>query len=126
MAGSGDVDLLAAALTPEFNNDPYPTYHALRAKGPISLTEISWVTPSYECAAHILRDPRMSSDESHSNMYQAMVAEQGAENVGGALGSMPVMLFMDPPDHTRLRGLVNQAFTPSTVATIRPRAEQIA
>jgi cytochrome P450 len=33
---------------------------------------------------------------------------------------------MDPPDHTRLRGLVNQAFTPSTVAKIRPRTEQVA
>ena len=126
MAVTGDVDLLAAALTPEFAADPYPTYHALRATGPVSLTDIGWVTPSYECASHVLRDPRMSSDEHHSTAYQALVAEQGGSDVGGVLSSMPVMLFMDPPDHTRLRGLVNQAFTPSTVATIRPRTEAVA
>ena len=126
MAVTGDVDLLAAALTPEFTVDPYPTYHTLRANGPISLTEISWVTPSYECASQVLRDPRMSSDEHHSNAYQEMVADRGADDAGSVLDDMPVMLFMDPPDHTRLRGLVNQAFTPSTVATIRPRTEQVA
>src|SRR5262249_15866212 len=37
----------------------------------------------------------------------------------------PTMLFLDPPDHTRLRGLVQQAFTPRMVERIRPRAQQL-
>src|SRR4051794_1811833 len=115
MSVTGEVDLLAAALTPEFAADPYPTYDAIRAQGPLSHTDIGWISASYECASQALRDPRMSSDEHHSNAYAAMTAERDGVPPGGPLGEMPVMLFMDPPDHTRLRSLVNQAFTPSTV-----------
>jgi cytochrome P450 len=36
-----------------------------------------------------------------------------------------VILFLDPPDHTRLRGLVSKAFTPKVIGRLRPRIEQI-
>jgi cytochrome P450 len=126
MTVTGEFDIVAAAFDPAFTVDPYPTYATVRAQSPVVHSEIGWFTASYECAAHALRDPRMSSDERHSTMNQELRAQNGGELPVGPMGDMPVMLFMDPPDHTRLRSLVNQAFTPSTVATIRPRTEEVA
>jgi cytochrome P450 len=42
------------------------------------------------------------------------------------LGEARTMLTTDPPDHTRLRGIVNRAFTPRRIADLRPRIEEIA
>src|SRR5690242_14949940 len=44
----------------------------------------------------------------------------------GAEAAPPSMLFQNPPDHTRLRGLVTRAFTPHTVERLRPRIAAIA
>ena len=77
-----------------------------------------------DCAA-ILRDPRSSSDASNSNMYKAFMAGRDPEEVFGALAGMRPFLFMDPPDHTRLRGLVQKAFTPRTVENLRPRIQEL-
>jgi cytochrome P450 len=126
MSATGEFDFVAAALDPAFTIDPYPTYDKVRRQGPVVHSEIGWFTASYECAAHVLRDPRLSTDEHHSTSYKELLEQNGGESPGGLMGDLPVMLFMDPPDHTRLRSLVNQAFTPSTVATIRPRTEEVA
>jgi cytochrome P450 len=111
---------------PGFRVDPYPVYRRLLAEDPVHQTPFGMVvlTRYRDCAA-ILRDPRSSSDASNSNMYQAFMAGRDPEEVFGAMAGMRPFLFMDPPDHTRLRGLVQKAFTPKTVENLRPRIQEL-
>ena len=76
-----------------------------------------------DCAA-LLRDPRVSSNQNNADLALVMLAAQGkvAEEV---VPDVTPFLFMDPPDHTRLRGLVNKAFTPRVVERLRVRVQQI-
>jgi cytochrome P450 len=111
---------------PGFRVDPYPTYRRLLAEDPVHRTPFGMLALSrYRDCAAILRDPRTSSDASNSNMYKAFMAGRDPEEVFGALAGMRPFLFMDPPDHTRLRGLVQKAFTPKTVENLRPRIQEL-
>ena len=103
-----------------FSRDPYPHYAALRAKGPIHPIEFPRGVPAflivdYACGRAALSDPRLSKDPAHSG-----VPVRAEEFFGGT------MLGLDPPDHTRLRGLVAKAFTPRRVEALRPRVRRIA
>lgn len=108
--------------------NPYPLYAKLRRKDPFHRSRLfdGWVLTSYEDIAAVLKDARFSADDRNrsdfnvqrENMVRSGVAEADEEqNVS--------MLRMDPPDHTRLRSLVNKAFTPRAVEALRPRAEAI-
>jgi cytochrome P450 len=111
---------------PGFRVNPYPTYRRLLAEDPVHRTPFGMLVLSrYRDCAAILRDPRTSSDASNSNMYKAFMAGRDPEEVFGALAGMRPFLFMDPPDHTRLRGLVQKAFTPKTVENLRPRIQEL-
>ena len=80
-----------------------------------------WVT-RYDDVAAALRDPRLSAKKFPDEMLAAGVPES-FRRLGELLTHM--MLLKDPPDHTRLRGLVNKAFTPRVVEGLRGRAEAI-
>ena len=70
----------------------------------------------------MLRSPRMSSDFRNSELYLMFREMQG---IDPAAEREPSMLFRDPPDHTRLRGLVTKAFTAKRIDDLRPRMQQI-
>lgn len=100
-----------------FAADPYPFYDAMRAMGPIVWMEQKpgrWVVTGHAAAWEILRDGRFSSDRRRWNEYTPV---PGTDEMSGG------MFVMDPPVHTRLRGLVQQAFTAKTVTSMRPRIE---
>ncbi len=118
--------LFALANSPEFRDDPYPFYAQLREDTPRLRTGYGlWFLSTYTDTAAVLRDPHNSSDEKHSALYDFYVEQARERGRELAVFDIPVMLFMDPPDHTRMRGLVQQAFTPRMVEQIRPRAQQI-
>jgi cytochrome P450 len=110
-------------LSPEFIRDPYPYYRQLRAFDPL------WPSPfGYRLAsrhadiAAILRDRRFGKS------YAARMTKRYGEHAMDepAFRTMRVwMLNLDPPDHTRLRGLVVKAFTARRVEEMRPRIEAI-
>lgn len=111
---------------PAFRVNPYPVYRRLLAEDPVHKTPFGMLVLSrYRDCAAVLRDPRSSSDASNSTMYKAFMAGRDPEEVFGALAGMRPFLFMDPPDHTRLRGLVQKAFTPKTVENLRPRIQEL-
>jgi cytochrome P450 len=111
---------------PGFRVDPYPVYRRLREESPVHQTfPGNWVLSRYADCAALLRDPRASSDARNSAEYQALMRDQDGAGAQGFDIEGRSFLFLDPPDHTRLRGLVSKAFTPRVVEQLRPRIQQI-
>ena len=110
-------------LAPEFIRDPYPAYERLRTTDPMHLTPFgSFVASRHAEASLVLRDKRFGKD----------FVNRSVRRYGDAIMDEPVfrsmslwMLQQDPPDHTRLRGLVVKAFTARRVEDMRPRIQEI-
>ncbi|MGW3198859.1 cytochrome P450 family protein [Streptomyces sp. NPDC001118] len=106
----------------EFRRDPHAVYARLREQGPVHRVRPpgageeyeSWLVVGYEEARAALADPRLSKDGSKID-----VRFLDEDLIG------PNLLTVDPPQHTRLRGLVARAFTMRRVERLRPRVQQI-
>ena len=109
-------------LSPEFIRDPYPAYARLRASDPMHLNSFgAFVASRHAETSLVLRDKRFGKDF----VYRSV------KRYGEKIMDEPVfrsmshwMLQQDPPDHTRLRGLVVKAFTARRVEDMRPRIQQ--
>jgi pimeloyl-[acyl-carrier protein] synthase len=115
---------------PEFLADPYAAYERLRAVDPVlwvpGIFGIgAWIVTDHATCNAVLRDKRFGK-EAHKVLPAEALALIPQEAEAIAERRKHSMLFRDPPDHTRLRGLVNQAFTPRTVERLRPRIAEIA
>src|SRR5262245_12287960 len=105
---------------PEFHANPYPFYHRLRAADPVHRTPMGlWVLTRYDDVVSVLRDPRYGREE-----FDQILANVYGEDTTNASRARS-MLFRDPPDHTRLRGLVSQAFTPRMIERMRTHIQDI-
>src|SRR5436853_1419935 len=110
-------------LSPEFIRDPYPYYERLRTTDPMHLTPFgAFVASRHAEASHVLRDKRFGKD----------FVDRTVRRYGPQIMEQPVfrsmshwMLHLDPPDHTRLRGLMVKAFTARRVEDMRPRIQQV-
>jgi cytochrome P450 len=101
---------------PENRADPYPFYAWLRENEPIRhAVDGSWIITRYADGAGLLRDPRFSPNPA----WLREGAVEGAEHHPVRQVGTSLMMFLDPPDHTRLRGLVSKAFTPKVVEGMR-------
>jgi cytochrome P450 len=113
------ADIQFNPMDPEFVADPYPMYHRLRAEDPVHHSPLGfWVLTRYADVMAMLRDPRLIKEP-----IAAFVAARFGMAVPPGLGLS--MLDRDPPDHTRLRGLVSKAFTPRALEKLRPGIQQI-
>ncbi|CAN5408494.1 hypothetical protein BH10PLA1_BH10PLA1_15620 [soil metagenome] len=114
---------------PTFTRNPYKMYRWLREHDPVRKDPLApgWVAAKYDYVMTILRDPRFKKDPFAAERLPRLVREQrGADNDGGRADIETVsMLFLDPPEHTRVRGVFTRAFTPRTLSELRPRLEQI-
>lgn len=111
---------------PSFIDDPYPTLARIRESAPVSIVNSDdgvpiWIVPRYHDVRAVLADPRFGQDVRRAQ-------ELADSRVGGLeLGAdMVHMLNSDPPDHTRLRRLIQGAFTPRRVAAMRPLVVRVA
>jgi cytochrome P450 len=110
-------------LDPAFIADPYPFYRRLREAAPVARAPQGfWLITRYEDAAFALRDKRFGKDFA-GNMERRYGSNRMSEPAIASLSH--TMLVLDPPDHTRLRGLVNKAFTARRVADMRPRIKAL-
>jgi pimeloyl-[acyl-carrier protein] synthase len=111
---------------PEVHEDPYPLYHRLRAEDPVHRSDLGfWVLTRHADVLAVLRDPRLSRDPRRSERIELLRSSAELDELLASEEAAPSMLFVDPPDHTRLRTLVNKAFTPAAVERLRPRVEAI-
>ena len=120
---AAESDPLFNPLSPAVIRDPYPHYHRLRAEDPVHRSPLGFFVASRHAdVALVLRNRRFGKD---------FVGRMERRH-GKAIMEEPVyrsmrhwMLQQDPPDHTRLRGLVVSAFSASRVDDMRPRIQQI-
>ncbi len=110
----------------DYHADPYATYRRLRETDPVHWSELihGWVLVRYADVEPALRDSRLSADKTQLAAWDDILYALGGQ--GPALELLTQSLVsVDPPAHTRLRGLVSQAFTPRVVETLRPRIEAL-
>jgi cytochrome P450 len=114
---AGPQELLLQLLDPANRADPYPVYRQFRDRGPMQLPETNLtVFSAYRDCDEALRHPSSSNDRLKSTLAQRLLADSATTRPMGAAS----FLFLDPPDHTRLRKLVSKAFVPKVVNELRP------
>ncbi|HTY29565.1 MAG TPA: cytochrome P450, partial [Mycobacterium sp.] len=112
--------LLVRLLDQAHRADPYPVYRQILDGGPLQMPENNLhVFSSFADCDEVLRHPDSCSDRLKStSAQQAIAAGQQPRPFG-----TPGFLFLDPPDHTRLRRLVSKAFSPRVVKALEPDIE---
>ena len=115
---------------PRWATDPVSLYADLRQRAPVHRNQLGfWVFARHADCLALLRDRRTSADDAFIDP-ERVTAEFRAtpdpdDPMTAAMREMRPFLFRDPPDHTRLRGLVSKAFTPKVVESLRARAQHI-
>src|ERR1700712_2423964 len=110
-------------LSPDYIRDPYPSYERLRTTDAMHLTPFgSYVASRHADVTLVLRDKRFGKDfvDRTRRRYGPHIMEEPLFR-----NMQHWMLQRDPPDHTRLRGLVVKAFTARRVEDMRPRIQQV-
>lgn len=121
----GDIALFLELFDPAARADPYPICRRILEQCPVFEGPFGAVVLSrYADCWAVLRDARASTDQRHSTTYQNAAASGQLHPVAQAPFGEPSFLFLDPPDHTRLRRLVSKAFTPRVVEALRPTVQR--
>lgn len=111
-----------------FTENPYPLYARLRAEAPVHWSKAwgVWVLTRYADTLTIMRDPRHFSNAGRFTKFLGTLPDDVQHAISHLKRSYSVgMLQSDPPDHTRLKVLVNKAFTPRAIELMRPRIEHL-
>jgi len=112
-------------------DDPYPIYQLIRSVRPVLEVPVPgvagpgvWLLTRYRDVHAVLRDPRFSADRLSALLVRDNL-ERMPEFLRQGVQGRRSMLVMDPPDHTRLRKLVNKAFTRRRIDGLRSHIEEI-
>jgi cytochrome P450 len=111
---------MPAGMLQSFLADPYPALAFVRATMPVFRepnVDIWFITREQDVDA-VLRSPLYGKDPRKATSGHAIQRVLNPDP-----DQEPSLLVLDPPDHTRLRGLVNKAFTPRAVEQLRPRIQ---
>jgi pimeloyl-[acyl-carrier protein] synthase len=117
-------------ITPDlFINNPYSIFNSARENSPVLfgnfLNSTGWLITGYKEVEFALKDPRFIKEG--RKLFPPESLATFSDKVMPAIElTRNMMLFRDAPDHTRLRNLVNKAFTPKMVERMRPAIEDIA
>ncbi|MET0699826.1 MAG: cytochrome P450 [Mycobacterium sp.] len=115
-------ELLVALLDPANRANPYPVFDSIRDRGPLPFPGGNLVVfSSYAHCDEVLRHPSSASDRLKSTPAQRAIAAGQPPRPFG----QPGFLFLDPPDHTRLRKLAQKAFAPKVIKALEGEISQL-
>jgi pimeloyl-[acyl-carrier protein] synthase len=111
-------------LEPQVLADPYPLYERLRREDPVHWDPYlhSWVVTRYADVITVLRD--FSAARTPTSDQLSAIGLSKLSPLARVM--VKQMLFLDPPSHSRIRGLAACAFTPARVSALRNRIQQLA
>ncbi len=116
-------------FTDEILQDPYPAYARLHEEGPLHYLDVDgkwalWSIVSHAECSSAAKDPRLSAKRSQQMILSLPLSSQSEfRELARMLGLW--LIFMDPPEHTRLRKLLNKGFSPAAIEGLRPQVEAI-
>ena len=116
-------------FTDEILQDPYPAYARLHEEGPLHYLDVDgkwalWSIVSHAECSSAAKDPRLSAKRSQQMILSLPLSSQSDfSELARMLGLW--LIFMDPPEHTRLRKLLNKGFSPVAIEGLRPQVEII-
>jgi cytochrome P450 len=118
-----------ALFTEEILQDPYPAYARLHEEGPLHFVDVGgawavWAIFSHAECSSIAKDPRLSAKRSQQMIRTLPINAQGEFKELARLFGL-WMIFMDAPEHTRLRKLLNKGFSPAVVDALRGQVEAV-
>ncbi len=130
-AGGGSIDLALPTLAPDLDlkapanvRDPFPLYAWLREHEPIhrSASLAAWVVTRYADVVAIFEQPARFSSDRFRKIGERYASERSAVQAVAAV-LRDWLVFRDPPDHTRLRALLQKSFTPRQLEKGTPRIQ---
>ena len=119
----------AIVFSDEVLQDPYPIYARLHEEGPLHYLDVGSKWPVWSIVSHaecssIAKDPRLSAKRAQQMLLSLPLSRQSEfGELARMLGLW--LIFMDPPEHTRLRKLLNKGFSAAAVEGLRPQVEVI-
>lgn len=130
------AELVWFLASPKRRRNPFKAYRRLQRLDPLHHSPIGvWILSGHAAVTAALRDPRLSSNENHVDIstlrlgpLKLLLRGSNEKIEKGAFFDRvdQLMLFRDPPDHTRLRKLVSRSFTARRVAELEARMVEIA
>lgn len=113
---------------PDFYNDPYPTYETLQSECPMFFWQEHelWTFTKHDDVSAILRDRRFGRQISHLKSKEELGLPPTPKELKPFFDIDQLsMLGLEPPEHTRLRGLVQKAFMTRQIELLRPNIEAL-
>jgi cytochrome P450 len=110
---------------PAFVADPYPVFSRMRAIAPVWRARThSWFVTGYEDTSLLLRDRRFGRGYDNPDALMRRFGPTAMDEPA-VVELSHMMLMRDPPDHTRLRGLVSKAFTARRIEALREQIQDL-
>src|ERR1700730_8345053 len=111
-------------------DDPYPLYHRMRVEAPVMAYGDEVLVTRYGDVERVLRDHADFSKRNYRGSRVTSFADRLGPEEAEVFNQISAfkelwMSAMDPPAHSRNRGLVHKVFTPRRIAEMRPRVEAI-
>lgn len=113
----------------EILQNPYPTYARLLEEGPLHYVDVGgkwavWSVFSHAQCSSIAKHPMLSAKRAKQMLFSLPISRQPEFSELARMLSL-WLIFMDPPEHTRLRKLMNKGLSPAVVEALRPQVEAI-
>jgi cytochrome P450 len=121
---TAEEDLFLNPFEPGFFDNPYDQYRRLRERAPVHQSPMGpWTLTGYDEVSRLLRDPSLSVEERNAT-FERPASVLFTDEERRDRGSLAI-LNLDPPDHTRIRRLVQKAFTPRRVDALVPHVQAL-